>query len=191
MRKQQKKAEGILPWLGEAIISARAGNYHDAALAMEMARRNRSTTEDAEIALLLTRWSLVLAFVIEDFDTAKRESADLQQRDFYVGANLPRGYLWRKEFRNLPAKNRSLKDHAVLYDGRVTAIRTEGRFGLLSIYGSSGTSFSVQFNPRYFSRKDFRVGDLMKVVVTILATGLRADDPNTTKFADTVDDLYI
>lgn len=191
LKRQQSNGQGILPWLGEAIISARAGDYLEASKAIEIARRNRSAAEDVEIAHLLTRWSLVLAFVVEDFETAKRESAELQQRDFYVGANLPTGYLWKKECRTIPLNKRDFNNDAKLFEGRISAVRTEGRFGLVAVYGSSGNTFSVPFNPRYFSRRDFRVGDLMKVVVTILATGLRADDPITQPFADTVDDLHI
>ena len=182
---------GVLVWIKEAEIHARQGKFSEASLYIDSAKRRREQCEDVQIWWSVMYWDLLVAVVLEDFGKARRASAQLAESGFFSQQKFPRGYIWQAHARKIKPSSRSFREHGKIWHGRVDNTRAGGRYGRISMTNLSGEQFFIDFNPRYFPRKEFRRGDHIEFVVTILPNRLRADAVDSRPFVNTVDDLFI
>jgi tetratricopeptide (TPR) repeat protein len=192
LKKQREVSdEGILAWVKEAELHAREGNLFEAAKCIDSAKRRELYAENAETLWSLLYWDLVIAIALEDFREARSAIKRLSESKFFPRHDFPRGYIWKKSAREVPSQNRSFKQHAKIWGGRVQAARAGGRYASIRISNLAGDIFNIGFNQKYFSRKDVRPGDYVEFVITFLPNGIRADDPETKPFVNTVDDIFV
>lgn len=195
LRRQQAISPGALPWVKEAEIQARAGQFVEATGRINSAKRRVTSTESVEVLWKLSYWSLLIAIANEEFETARSVSAEMSNSGLFTRLasrqRYPRGYYWRKAARTVPPEDRVFREHAKVWRGRVEDLRAGGRHGRISLRNDAGEVYYVDFQPRYFTRRDFRRGDSIDIVLTILPDGLRADDINSRPFLNTTDDLFL
>lgn len=192
LRKQRLISdEGILTWVKEASIHAREGNYHEAAKSIHSAKLRTRYAENAEALWNLIYLDVIISFILENYRDAREAVIRLIKSRFFSRRRFPRGYIWKESSRNIPSIKRTFKNHAKIWTGRINEIKPTGQFGTIRIENKVGNSFYIRFSPRYWSRRDLRFGDFVKFVVTILPNGLRADDPESKPFVNTVDDFYV
>jgi len=181
---------GVLVWLKEAEVLARSGSFSEAARAMDSAKRREKKVENDEVQWRLLYWDLLIAFARGDFNLARHAQGRLDERSFFAAHTLPRGYLWRETARGLPANQRSFREHAQVFRGRIEEVKAGGKYGMLSVRSPDGSVFRMPFAPRYFQRSDLPRGASIDFIATFQAHRIRADDVNGTPFIDTTDDLY-
>lgn len=192
LHKQREITDkGILLWVKEAEIHAKESKFKDAYRCIDSAKRREDDAENVEAIWALLYWDLIISFIIDDFKEAIWASKRLYQEGFSK-YGFPRGYIWTREAREIDKKERNFKKHAKIWKGRVSTKRISGgQFGIIELSNVIGERFGIIFNPRYFSRKDYRTGDFIEFVVTILPNRIRADDINSKPFINTTDDIYI
>lgn len=186
--------QGALLWVKEAEVHARCGAFQEAIKAIDSARRREKEAETIEVLWSLLYWDLIISMAIGNYPEARTATLRLSRSGFFKGFRghlFPRGYFWQANARGIPPADRSFKEHARIWTGRVQEFRPQGSYGQISLRNPAGEDFNLEFNPRYFGRKDLRAGDFVRFVITILPTGLRADDPESKPFVNTIDDIYI
>lgn len=181
---------GVLTWVAEAEINARLGKFGDAAKAIDSARRRRQTAENAEAVWQLDYWDLIISFAFSDYLGSRAATLRLIEGNYPSRARFPRGYFWRHTARQVPTQQRDLQTHGKLWRGRIIRSRAGDHYGQVEVRNAAGEAFTLEFIPKYFGRKDFRVGDPLEFVVTILPDKLRADWPGNKPFTSTTDDIY-
>lgn len=192
LKKQREVSdEGILAWVKEAELHAREGNFFDAARCIDSAKRREIYAENAEALWSLMYWNLVIAVVLEDYGEARTAAKRLAESNFYLRQRLPRGYIWKEIARQVKPNERSFKKHAKIWSARVQDLRAAGQYGRIELSNAVGDTFYINFNPKYFSRKDIRRGDYVKFVITILPYGLSAENIDSKPFVNTVDDIFV
>jgi tetratricopeptide (TPR) repeat protein len=192
LKKQRTiSGEGVLTWVKEAELHARKGNFTKAAKCIDSAKRREVSAENAEALWSLMYWDLVIAVVLEDFVEARMAAKRLAESNFFSRQRLPRGYIWREIARQVKSKDRSFKKHAKIWSARVQDLRAAGQYGRIELSNAVGDTFYINFNPKYFSRKDIRRGDYVKFVITILPYGLSAENIDSKPFVNTVDDIFV
>jgi hypothetical protein len=173
LKKQREVSEeGILAWVKEAELHAREGNFFKASKCIDSAKRREMDAENAEALWSLIYWDLVIAVVLEDFEGARKAAKRLAESNFYSRQRLPRGYIWRAIARQVKSNERSFKKHAKIWSARVQDLRATGQYGRIELSNAVGDTFYINFNPKYFSRKDIRRGDYVKFVISIHPYGL-------------------
>jgi len=194
-KQRQVNDRGVLVWIKEAELNAREGNFGEAAKCIDSARRRENTAENAEALWSLMYWNVLIATARENFQEAREASIRLTNSGFFSKLfsrqNFPRGYIWKETARAIKPENRSFKDHAKIWSGRIERIRAGGKYGQISLTTIVGETLNIDFNPRYFPRGDLRRGDRVEFVITILPNRLRADDVNSKPFLNTIDDLFV
>ncbi|MBM3166651.1 MAG: hypothetical protein FJZ94_04310 [Chloroflexi bacterium] len=192
IRKQRQVSdEGVLLWVKEAELQARESNFGEAAKCIDSAKRREAYVENAEVLWSLMYWDLLIATVLEDFKAARAATVRLAESGFFSRQLFPKGYIWKKSARGVKPENRSFKDHAKIWSGRIEHIRTGEQYGQIALTNIAGEIFYISFNPRYFPRRDFRRGEHIKFVIAILPSRLRAEDVNSRPFVNTEDDLFV
>lgn len=192
LQKQREVLDrGILLWVKEAELHARQGKFREAAKCIDSAKRRKTYAENEQVLWALMYWDLLIATILEDFPTARSATTRLIESGYFSKKLFPRGYIWREVARGVKPENRSFKEHAKIWTGRIEDVKARGQYGQIILTNVAGEAFYVSFNPRYFGRTDFRRGDHVEFVITILLNGLRADDPNSKPFVNTIDDLFV
>jgi tetratricopeptide (TPR) repeat protein len=194
-KQRQVNDRGILAWIKEAELNAREGDFSEAAKCIDSARRRENAAENAEALWSLMYWNVLVATARENFQEAREASIRLANSGFFSKLFsrqfFPRGYIWKEAARIVKPENRSFKEHAKIWSGRIERIRAGDRYGQIALTNIIGETFNIDFNPRYFSRGDLRRGDRVEFVITILPNRLRADDVNSKPFLNTIDDLFV
>jgi tetratricopeptide (TPR) repeat protein len=180
---------GSRVWVKEAELHAREGHYDKARKAIEGAKR--AEVENEEVSMQLSYWDLLLAIVRQDYATARQAMHRISEKQGDARASFPKGYIWLDKARRVKPNDRNFKEHAKIWSGRVESVKSNGRFGRIILTNAVGEQLGISFNPNYFTRSDFRRGEPIQFVLTLLADGIRADDINTTPFRNTVDDLFV
>lgn len=183
--------ESVLLRVTEAELCAKESMFREASRSLDTALRNEKDAEDAEVQLRLQYWRLLVSFALDDFAQTRDASEILASSASFRRSSLPRGHFWRFDARGIAANERVFSQHAILFNGRIEEFRAHGTYGRIQIRSGSGDSYNISFNPKYFHRQDLRRNDAIKVVVSILPSGLRADDPSSSPFVNTVDDLFV
>jgi tetratricopeptide (TPR) repeat protein len=189
--QRQMSNGGILTWVKEAELHAREGELFEASKCIDSAKRREQYAENVEAIWGLFYWNLVVAIALEDFKEAGMAAKRLSESKFFPRDNLPKGYIWKACAKQIKSQKRSFKKHAKIWGGRVQAARAGGRYASIRMSNIGGDFFDIYFNQKYFSRKDMRPGDYVYFIITILPNGVRADDPATKPFVNTVDDIFV
>jgi len=185
-------SQGILLWLKEAEIHARESNFNEAIRSIDSAKRRVDSAENEEIAYSLIYWDLVISFIYKNYDNAKKCAIKLINTNYFPGRSFPRGYLWRREAKGKNPGERSFKKDAILFKGRVQNVRaSEGNYGRIEMNNVSGDIFYINFNKKYFPRRDIRPGQPIQFAVALLSEGLRAESIDSKPFVNTKDDLFL
>jgi len=180
-----------LTWVKEAELHAKKAHFVEAAKCIDSAKRREDFAEDEETLWKLIYWDLLISIVLKEFKEARAATKRLYESGFTSRQSYPRGYIWKESARQIKPRDRSFREYAKIWGGRVQDIRSGGRYGRISLINSTGETFYIDFRPQYFSRRDFRRGEYVNFVMTILPNNLRADDIDSDPFRDTVDDLFI
>ena len=184
--------EGIVLWMKEAEINIREGSFGAAAKCIDSAKRRQDYAENTEVVWQLIYWDLINSFIRQDFRNARHCIISLLEKSFYPDQSAPRGYIWNQNAKRVPPKNRSFKEHAKIYSGRIKKVKAEkGQFGQIELTNGTGETFYVDFNRRYFTRKDWRPGQTIDFALALLPNGLRAESLDSTPFVETQDDIYL
>lgn len=183
---------GILLFVEEAELHTREGNFNEAIKSIDSAKRRRDSAENDEILWKLTYWDLIISFIYEDFDSARKAAIYLNQNSNFPGRSHPKGYIWKKEAKNKDAKERDFKTDAKIFSGRIKDLRgSDSSYGRIELYDRAGRPIYIQFNKKYFSRGDLRPGQHIKFVLAFLSDGLRAENIDSKPFITTTDDVFI
>jgi tetratricopeptide (TPR) repeat protein len=175
-----------LTWVKEAEFHAREGYFEQAGKCIDTAKRALSKDEDTHWQAMY--WGLIVSLAREDFDTAKTELAYLSESH---RGSLPKGYFWKSSAKSQPPPKRTFRNDARIWTGKVEDIRTEGGFGRITMQNSAGERLAIPFRPKHWSRSDFRRGDQVRFVITILSDGVRADDIDSAPFINTEIDIFV
>jgi len=182
----------LLLFVKEAELHAREGTFSEALKSIDSARRRKHFSENDEILWRLTYWDLIISFIYKDFESANQAAIYLRQNSNFPGRSHPRGYIWKKDARNKDHKERNFKIDAKIYSGRITDLRaSDGGYGRIEVHNDFGRPFHIQFNKRYFARRDLRPGQEIKFVISILSDRLRADSIESIPFITTTDDIFV
>ena len=191
LRKQREVSdEGILAWVKEAEFHARGGNLSEAAKCIDSAKRREKYAENAEALWSMMYWDLIIAVVHEDFQDARTAAKRLAGSNLFSRQRLPKGYIWKETAKYVKNSERSFKEHAKIWTGRVQDLRAGGKYGRIELTNAVGDTFYINFNPKYFSRRYSR-GDYIKFVITILPSELSAENIDSKPFVNTVDDIFV
>ena len=192
LKKQREFSEnGVLLWVKEAEFHARESKFSEASKCIHSAKMREKFAENAEVLWSLMYWDLIITVVQEDYKEARIAAERLVESNFFSRQWLPRGYIWKEIAKKIPPIGRSFKDHSKIWTGVVQNYRPAGRYGRIGMTNAIGDTFYINFNPKYFSRRDIRTGDHVKFTITILPNGLRAENIESKPFANTVDDIFI
>jgi tetratricopeptide (TPR) repeat protein len=192
LKKQREFSENsVLVWVKEAEFHAKEGKFDNASKCIHSAKMREKLAENAEVLWSLMYWDLIIAVIMEDYKDAKIVAEKLLESNFFSKQWLPRGYIWNEIAKQIPPHQRSFKEHSKIWSGVVQNYRSAGRYGVIRMTNAVGDTFHIQFNPKYFSRRDIRTGDIVKFAITILPNGLRAENIESKPFANTVDDIFV
>lgn len=183
--------EGILIFLKEAELHAKMGNFYKASKSLDSAKRRESKEENAEIRRNLWYWDLIVSVILRNFREARKAAKNLAEITYYSRRNLPKGYIWKEDARNVPQTKRSFKDHAIIWSGKIQDRRAEGRYGRIELANSLGDTFNISFNPKDFQSQDLRRGDHLYFIISLRQNGLQAENPNLRPFVGTKEDIYV
>ena len=184
--------EGIVLWIKEAEINIRESSFSAAAKCIDSAKRRQDYAENTEAIWQLIYWDLINSFIRQDFRNARHCIVSLLENNFHPYQSPPRGYIWNQKAKRVPPKNRSFREHAKIYSGRVKKVKAEkGQFGQIELTNGAGETLYIEFNRRYFTRRDWRPGQTIDFALALLPNGLRAESLDSTPFVETVDDVYI
>jgi hypothetical protein len=189
-KQREKTRTGLITWVKEAELYAKAGRYDEAARTIDTARRNAQFAENDEVLWSLYYWDLIISFAVGNFQNTRNASAKLNDSAFGSRESYPQGYYWQQTARSIPPQKRNFKEHAKIWNGRIDNLREEGKYGRIAITNLIGETYFIGFNPKYFLRK-VRHGEYIQFVVTILSSKLRADDVNSSPFVNTNDDIFV
>jgi len=192
LQKQREISDrGVLTWVKEAELHAREGHFDKAARCIDSAKRRQEHVETMEALWALMYWDLLIAIVLEEFRQAGTAAIKLRESGFLSRQNLPRGYIWKQSAKQVKPKERSFKRHAKIWSGRIEDVRASSRYGRITLANIAGENFHIDFNPRYFGRRDLRRGEYVKFVITFLSNRVRAEDVNLKPFVNTIDDIFV
>lgn len=189
-RQRGASDDDLLTWVKEAEIHARFGYFHEAAKTIDSAKRREGKTESKELYWKLAFWELLIFVALNDYSKARQAVRRIRE----VGVrrrSVPQGYFWKESARDMNPHERTLSEHAKVMEGQVKEVKPGGNYGQVAMRDPTGEGFYLPFNPKYFSRGDFRRGDHIKFAITILPTGLRADDLDNDPFVETSCDLFL
>lgn len=181
----------IEPLVKEAEFLAKSGKFNDAYQSIQSAKIKLHSITNIEEKWYLCYWDLLISVARSDFSSATNALTKINEIGYYTRRLFPKGYFWKELARKFRPETRNFKEHAKIWNGRIQETRTTGQYGRILLSNAIGETLYIHFNPRYFSRQDFRRGDQIQFVLTILPNGLRADDINTKPFVNTQDDLYL
>ncbi len=164
--------------------------FNAAAKCIDSAKRREAYAENIESVWRLRYWDLICSFIMHDYYNARRCLIDLRDNSFFPGQSSPRGYIWKKDAKKVQSKERSFRDHAVIFSGRVKNIKAEkGKFGQIELSSGHAETLYIEFNRKYFSRQ-FRPGEI-KFAIAFIPNGLRAESLDSTPFVETGDDVFL
>ncbi len=188
---QKKMGQSVLLLVTEAELHSKESNFIDASRCLDSAKRILDTAEKKELKRQLFYWELIVSFILKDYKRTQKAQEILYELSYIVKQNLPRGNIWKSDSRDIDISKRTLRKHGVIFKGIVEYKKVGRSFMSLSLNNDSGESFYLKFNPKYFGRGDFRVGDEIDFVISILPHRLRADNPNNNHFLNTPDNIYV
>lgn len=192
LKKQREFSENsVLVWIKETEFHAREGKFSEASKSIHSAKIREKFAENAEVLWSLMYWDLIIAVVLEDYKEARIAAEKLFESNFFSKQWLPRGYIWNEIAKQISPNRRSFREHSKIWSGVVQNYRPAGRYGRIGMTNAVGDTFYIEFNPKYFSRRDIRTGDKVKFAITILPNGLRAENIESKPFANTVDDIFV
>lgn len=187
---QTGSQKSILLWVTEAGLHANESNFIDAARCLESAKRMISTAEKKELYRDLYFFDLIVSFVLGEYKRATKAQEILNDLSYLARQTFPKGYIWKMSSKTVPMEKRALNKDAKIFKGTVD-YKTGFQFATLSVVNDDGETFYLSFNPKFFGRTDFRAGDSVEFIVTILPSRLRADNPNSTHFINTPGNIYV
>lgn len=192
LQEQRKKTEeGVLLWVKEAELHAKEGHFSEASKCLDSARMREKSAENAEVLYRMAYWGLIASFIIEDFKEARIAAGRLSRTALMWRQRLPQGYIWKDEARHIVSSKRQFRQHAKIWSGRVESIQVGGDYGRIEVKNAIGESFNVEFIPKYFERRNFRLHEYLEFVIAIYPFGLRAISLGSRMFANTTDDVFV